>query len=209
MRKHKKQESANSQVPHIAYFWLKSDQKKFTFMAACSLTNKFTKKQMVLAGSSSLKSSLSWRVLVLPMCCRLPAGVSPSLQQHLSRTLVKIGEIYPGTDIVLVLRQDGTVAFQQVAGETEVAEVVSVVSSLKKAAVQLSGTLGQSQCPILHVKGGKNLFSCYDLGSDCTLAFFTPMAEADLEILDSSQADVQMVPIIDELKIMLLGSVWM
>ena len=141
------------------------------------------------------------------MCCRLPAGVSPSLHQQISRSLVKIGDIFPGTDVVLVLRQDGSVAYQQLVGETETAEVISVVSSLKRAALQLSDSLGQSECPVLHVKGGKNIFSCYDVGPNCTLAFFTPMPEADLEIFDSSQADLMMTPIVDELKILLLGSV--
>ena len=141
------------------------------------------------------------------MCCRLPAGVTPSLQQQLARAMVKIGDVYPGTDMVVLLRQDGSVAFQQLAAETDQAEVISVVSSLKRAALQLADTLGQSQCPALHVKGGKNIFSCYDTGSEFTLAFFTPMSESDIELFDTSNADNAMVPIIDELKVLLAGSI--
>jgi predicted regulator of Ras-like GTPase activity (Roadblock/LC7/MglB family) len=142
------------------------------------------------------------------MCCRLPAGVSPSLQQQLARALLKIGDVFPGTDMILVLRQDGSaVYYQQLAADADQAEVISVVSSLKRAALQLADTLGQTQCPALHVKGSKNIFSCYDAGTEFTLAFFTPMSESELEFFDTSQADTLMVPILDELKLLLQGSV--
>jgi predicted regulator of Ras-like GTPase activity (Roadblock/LC7/MglB family) len=142
------------------------------------------------------------------MCCRLPAGVSPSLQQLLARALIKIGDVFPGTDMMLVLRQDGSaVYYQQFAPDADQAEVTAVVSSLKRAALQLADTLGQTQCPALHVKGGKNIFSCYDAGTEFTLAFFTPMSESELELFDTSQADSLMVPILEELKILLQGSV--
>jgi predicted regulator of Ras-like GTPase activity (Roadblock/LC7/MglB family) len=140
-------------------------------------------------------------------CCRLSAGVTPSLQQQLSRSLIKIGEIFPGTDTILVLRQDGTVAFQQIAGDVEQAEVISVVSSLKRAALQLAETLGQSECPALHVKGGKNIFSCYDAGPEFSLAFFTSISEPDLECFDTSEADRKMVAIIDEVRSLLWGTI--
>jgi predicted regulator of Ras-like GTPase activity (Roadblock/LC7/MglB family) len=141
------------------------------------------------------------------MCCRLPAGVTPSLQQQLARTLVKIGDVFPGTDMILVLRQDGSAVYQQLAADADQAEVISVVSSLKRAALQLADTLGQTQCPALHVKGGKNIFNCYDAGTEFTLAFFTPMSESELELFDTSHSDTMMIPILDELKILLQGSV--
>ena len=140
-------------------------------------------------------------------CCRLSSGVTPSLEQQLSRTLTKVTDIFPGTDLVLILRQDGTVAYQQLTGTVEQVEVVSVVTSLKRAALQLADTLGQSQCPALHVKGGRNIFSCYDAGPDLTLAFFTPMPESAVELFDTSKADSLMVPVLEEVKLLLMGSV--
>lgn len=139
-------------------------------------------------------------------CCRLTSGVSPTFDQLLSRSLVKLCDIFPGTDAILLMRQDASVVYHQMIGSEESRDMASVICSLKRAALQLSVILGQCGCPSFHVKGVKTVISCYDAGSEFLLAIMTTMTQEEQAKFDMSQADTQVTQLLDEVRLLLTGS---
>ena len=80
-------------------------------------------------------------------------------------------------------------------------ELVSVVGSLKKAALQFGETL-DVDCPVVHVRGATHMFSCYDVDA-YVCAFFTPMAPEALDAFDTTEADKEMAGVIEEMGMLL------
>jgi hypothetical protein len=90
----------------------------------------------------------------------------PTLSDRLQDTLPLINECYPGTDFVCVINRQGDVLASANIGYLDplVEDVGSAVAALRRAAVQFSKMLGQGLCPVVHIAGDVQLFSCYDLG---------------------------------------------
>lgn len=45
-------------------------------------------------------------------------------------------------------------------------ELKNLVISFTRAANQFSNTMGQSECPVIHIKGETTIFSCYEVDED-------------------------------------------
>lgn len=98
---------------------------------------------------------------------------------------------------------------------------------MKRAALQFSieiaialsysvgETMGETECGVVHIRGTKTIFSCYDVGENVTtivfypplqlLAFFTDMHPTALEVFDTASADDNMRPITESLRLLLHG----
>jgi len=108
---------------------------------------------------------------------------------------------------VLLLKGDGRTVFQHTAANVDQDDVASVVVGLRRAAKQLSDTLGQTQCPAIHVKGSRNAFSCHEVEKDLILAVFRRMEETQVESLDSKDVDASVAPILEELRVLMHSAV--
>ena len=86
-------------------------------------------------------------------------------------------------------------------------------------------TLGQSECPVLHIKGTNHLFSCYEVGEHVRfyfffhiprylflyflllqlLAFYSEMPVDSIASFDTAEADEKMASFVAELRILLVN----
>ncbi len=80
-----------------------------------------------------------------------------------------------------------------------------------------ANTLGQSECPVIHVKGEKNIFNIYEIGfEDHLLAFYSFIGEvapsspsgASTKSFDFSSADKSMRKVLEDLQLLLKNVVW-
>ncbi|CAM9624572.1 unnamed protein product, partial [Ectocarpus sp. 8 AP-2014] len=85
-------------------------------------------------------------------------------------------------------------------------EVCAAVAALKRAAEQFAATLGQLDCPVLHISGESHLFSCYDLG-ESVLAFYSQMSSDNLRSFNTHDADVRLRDLLADIKLLLTGAV--
>mmetsp|Transcript_18769 Transcript_18769/g.38185 ORF Transcript_18769/g.38185 Transcript_18769/m.38185 type:complete len:122 (+) Transcript_18769:1-366(+) len=119
----------------------------------------------------------------------------------------KIDEALLGTDVVVLLKGDGSTMFQHTTAGVNAEEASSVVVGLRRAARQLGDTLGQSRCPAIHVKGGCTVFSCFEVEKDLVLAVFRRMEEAAVDQLDTTESDAAISPVLEEIRVLLQATV--
>mmetsp|Transcript_32948 Transcript_32948/g.77659 ORF Transcript_32948/g.77659 Transcript_32948/m.77659 type:complete len:144 (-) Transcript_32948:7-438(-) len=140
-------------------------------------------------------------------CCCLSSGVTPTVQQQLEKTMGKTKEALPGTDVVVLLKGDGSMIYQHTTADVNASEAASVVVGLRRAARQLGDTLGQSRCPAIHVKGGSTVFSCFEVENDLVLAVFRRMDEALVDQLDTTESDAAINPVMEEIRVLMQAAV--
>ncbi|CAM9902419.1 unnamed protein product [Discosporangium mesarthrocarpum] len=140
-------------------------------------------------------------------CCRKSSGMGPTLQDQLRDKLSGVELCYPGTHFACLLDIHGQYLSGYFVDEEgpERAEVCTAVAALKRAAEQFAATLGQIDCPVLHISGDNHIFSCYEVG-DNVLAFYSHMGSENLRVFNTQEADMQLRELIGDLKIMLSGS---
>eukprot|EP00741_Cyanophora_paradoxa_P017267 tig00020961_g16678.t1 len=124
----------------------------------------------------------------------------------LQEKLSDIPRVFPGTTVSCIINPRGELLAQQSPTEIQKDEMVRLVSSLKRAAIQFGEALGQMQSPVIHIHGTSHIFSCYDLGDSAApnvLAFYSEMPAAMVEMFDTVAADERMAPIVDDLRLLL------
>ncbi len=119
----------------------------------------------------------------------------------------KINDALPGTDVVVLLKGDGSTLYQHTTADVNAAEASSVVVGLRRAARQLGDTLGQSRCPAIHVKGGSTVFSCFEVEKDLVLAVFRRMEENAVDTLDTTESDSAITPVLEEIRMLMQATV--
>eukprot|EP00752_Nemacystus_decipiens_P003744 g3449.t1 len=125
-------------------------------------------------------------------CCRKRSGMGPTLQDQLREKLSGIDMCYPGTNYACLLDLEGKFlsGFFVDGDAPQRDEVCAAVAALKRAAEQFAKTLGQLDCPVLHISGESHLFSCYDLG-ESVLAFYSHMGSENLRSFNTHDADAR------------------
>lgn len=102
-------------------------------------------------------------------CCRSSCGFSPKLSNQIRSKLLEIAAIFPHAAFIVVLSPEGELLASATQGEYERAdEILAPIASLKKSAVQFGAALSQMECPVIHVRGNNNMFSCYDVDKNVT-----------------------------------------
>mmetsp|Transcript_9565 Transcript_9565/g.21976 ORF Transcript_9565/g.21976 Transcript_9565/m.21976 type:complete len:143 (+) Transcript_9565:2-430(+) len=139
------------------------------------------------------------------VCCTGCYGLHPSATEQIAAQVREVKNIFPGTNFVVILEPDGKIVFEEVSAGIEQG-FVGMVAALKRAALQFGNTLGQKECPVIHVKGSRNIFSYYDVGEHL-LAFFTEMPGPMLEMFDTHAADNSMGPVVQNLMRLLTNAV--
>ncbi|CEO95254.1 Roadblock/LAMTOR2 domain-containing protein [Plasmodiophora brassicae] len=135
-------------------------------------------------------------------CCRRPAGLSAQVSRQIQAKLREIETVFPRTVVSCIVTQTGELIAQQVKPDQErVDDLVLPIAQLKRAAEQFGSTLNQSSCPVVHLRGNRVMFSCYELG-DHLLAFYTDMSGVDLMTYDTADADSRMGFIIADLRLL-------
>jgi len=96
-------------------------------------------------------------------CCRASTGVNPQDQHRLHQELLTIAQSFPQTRIACVVNRQGEIIAEILPDGFEREAMLSHLEHLKCAAAQLGASLGQGECPVLHIKGKRNVFSLYDV----------------------------------------------
>jgi hypothetical protein len=89
----------------------------------------------------------------------------------------------------------------------EAAALSHVIGALRVACSRFAATLQISECPVVHIKGGAQLFSCYAVGARAqhVLAVYASPRGAELEAFDTALIDSVLEPRIEELAAYLSG----
>jgi len=123
--------------------------------------------------------------------------------QQIQEKLLIVTKCFPGTNFIVILNGSGEIVAQQNEKQVKVAEdLLAPIASLRKAAVQFTGTLNQNDCPLIHIRGANHLFSCYEF-DDHLLAFYTEMQSQVMDVFNMTEADTKIKGIIGELKLLL------
>mmetsp|Transcript_29650 Transcript_29650/g.76599 ORF Transcript_29650/g.76599 Transcript_29650/m.76599 type:complete len:145 (-) Transcript_29650:179-613(-) len=127
-------------------------------------------------------------------CCRASTGVNPQDQHRLHQELLTIAQSFPQTRIACVVNRQGEIIAEILPDGFEREAMLSHLEHLKCAAAQLGASLGQGECPVLHIKGKRNVFSLYDVQGEGkehigTVAFFTQIDPPQIDFFDLSTVD--------------------
>jgi hypothetical protein len=89
----------------------------------------------------------------------------------------------------------------------DAAALSHVIGALRVACSRFAATLQISECPVVHIKGGAQLFSCYAVGARAqhVLAVYASPRGAELEAFDTALIDSVLEPRIEELAAYLAG----
>jgi len=139
-------------------------------------------------------------------CCRNNCGMSPKIMQQIEDKLKEVGKIFPGTTFCCILNSDGEIIAQSDKHQKVAEDYLAPISSLKKAACQFGATLHQMECPLIHIRGNSHMFSCYDIEENL-LAFYTEMHSAILDGFNTTEADVKMKTVVQDLRLLVLNLV--
>eukprot|EP00455_Lapot_gusevi_P036212 TRINITY_DN4020_c0_g1_i8.p1 TRINITY_DN4020_c0_g1~~TRINITY_DN4020_c0_g1_i8.p1 ORF type:complete len:165 (+),score=24.49 TRINITY_DN4020_c0_g1_i8:65-496(+) len=135
-------------------------------------------------------------------CCKRNCGMSPKVLEQVQSKLKEIHQIYPGTHFTCILSPDGEVLAFDNNKSQHPADMMGPVASMKKAALQFGSSMNQLDCPVIHIRGNNHLFSCFDIDTNI-LAFFSEMHGSVLDSFNTNEADQQMEPILEELRLLL------
>jgi hypothetical protein len=138
--------------------------------------------------------------------CGCKSGPSPAVAL-IEDQLDCIEAVFPGTHFVCVLGpmpKSELLASRVVDEAHKPDEVIPLITHLKRVAAHFANTLESKSvdCSTIHIKGAKSIFSCYNVEGSNLLAFYSTMHGAELEAFDLAAADAAMVPIIDELSVL-------
>jgi predicted regulator of Ras-like GTPase activity (Roadblock/LC7/MglB family) len=128
--------------------------------------------------------------------------MSPSVVQRIHAKLREVNAIFPGVTAAAILGPDGQAIVKETQDAAKFTSVMTMVATLKRSTLQFGETLGQMETPVIHVSGSHTVFSCYDVGPN-VLAFFSGMASTAVELFDTAEADAKMVPILEDLRLLL------
>jgi len=109
-------------------------------------------------------------------CCRrqqpLPYNSKWPTKQ-LDSKLSEIKTIISSSREHTIVSNSGQAIYPQ---DTDIAEdkvLLDRLQKMKVAALSLGEKLTETNCSCIHIKGQSNLFSCYDIGADKWLAFYS------------------------------------
>jgi len=115
--------------------------------------------------------------------------------------LREVQQIYKGTTTCFISDGSGQILFQSDTTEQlKDKHLLDVIVQLKQAAQQFGETLKETSCPVIHIKGETNLFSCFDIGESLLLVFYTKMDSNELEKFNTIPSDLKVFEICEELK---------
>ncbi|KAL6057567.1 hypothetical protein QOT17_011683 [Balamuthia mandrillaris] len=140
--------------------------------------------------------------------CKKDTGLSPATMKKLTGTLDEIQKLFPGTAACVLLNSRGEV-LAQLGEETGLKpELLNTLNNLNAAATKFGVTVNETECAVIHLKGEKHLFSCYNIGENA-LAFFTSLEALQKNnpsfkgIEQTEEQDAKMAELCLELKLAL------
>ncbi|GBG34776.1 Hypothetical Protein FCC1311_109982 [Hondaea fermentalgiana] len=78
-----------------------------------------------------------------------------------------------------------------------------VLGALQLASIRFANTLQVSECPVLHVKGDRIVFSCYAVADNQILALYSSPKSGTVSHFDTTKLDTAIQPILDDLELAL------
>jgi hypothetical protein len=113
----------------------------------------------------------------------------------------------PGAEQQLLLAPGQALGRAHDSAAAEAAALLHVIGALRVACSRFAATLQISECPVVHLKGGTQLFSCYTVGARAqhVLAVYASPRGADLEAFDTALIDAVLEPRIEDLASDLAG----
>ena len=139
-------------------------------------------------------------------CCCSTNTVLAELAAKIQAELEGISEVFPGTDLVCVLGAPPTSELlaqwvDPTQQTTKAEELVPLFTHLKRVANHFANTLETKSvdCNMIHIKGEKSIFSCYNVGSNL-LCFYSHLPPELLDTIDLASCDKAMAPKVERLQ---------
>ncbi|GAB5373278.1 hypothetical protein AAMO2058_001737000 [Amorphochlora amoebiformis] len=138
------------------------------------------------------------------ICCCPSEDVKGELHTIIQQNFRSVGKIFGNTAFICIMTLDSKIVAERQMGAGQAnssspVDVIEQMGSLKKAAENFGSILHCSKCPVIHIKGNNQIFSCYDLWGHNILVFSSYYHRAIASSFNTAGADNQMKAIVASL----------
>eukprot|EP00768_Dysnectes_brevis_P006212 gnl/Dysnectes_brevis/4805_a6635_944.p1 GENE.gnl/Dysnectes_brevis/4805_a6635_944~~gnl/Dysnectes_brevis/4805_a6635_944.p1 ORF type:complete len:152 (-),score=24.22 gnl/Dysnectes_brevis/4805_a6635_944:57-512(-) len=124
---------------------------------------------------------------------------------EMTTSLSQVEFAFPHTQYACILKRNGDLIAESFIdiepGVMPSSLSPDILIPLVQVSADFARTLGEAQCPAMHVKGADgSLISILSINSDHVMAFQTNLTSSEAAIFDTAAADLQLAPVVERIQ---------